>query len=211
MFIINMEKTITITKESKDEGQNKLLVERKIKELKEEFKKFTQSRVGEMYRILSKIVELKKQTNSRYAPRSLEWDKDLNLTSGNIRYIFSHQYISTRSKELIEEGMINDSAVCFLIFRFKMLREPMWQNKLVKLFLDGEITISQTAEMTMDEIKQLLNGKLEFRTDDKYFISATKTLRSMLVRIKARKNVLDNSKFKEALVKEVEKIREALI
>ena len=199
-----------ITKESKGEFKDRILIEKKIKKLKKEFLKYTKSRVGEMYKILSKIVKLKQKINSGFRPRSLEWEDDIKLNAMQIRYIFSYQYISSYSKKLIEKGLINDSAVCFLIYRFKMLREPQWQNKIVKLFLNGKITISQSSEMTREELVLLLNGKFKFKTDDKYLISATKTLRSILVRIKQRKNIINKSKYKKNLIQAVNKLGKEL-
>ena len=205
-----MSKTKLETKELKDEFRNKLATERKIKELKEEFRKFTKSKVGEMYRILSAIVKLKQLTNKRYRLRSLEREKGIDLSSQQIRYISSFQYMSSYSKNLVEKGIIKDSAVCFLIHRWGILQQPQWQNKAIKMFVEGKLTISQTAEMKQKDFLSFLNGKYKFSTDEKYLISATKTLRSMLFRIRQRGKIISNSKYKEGLLRELERLRKEI-
>lgn len=185
-------------------------VNRKIAELKKEFTQFTSSRVGAMYKILNEIVKLKQQTNPKYMSRSLEWEKDMDLGAMQIRYIFTHQYLSSYSKKLINEGLITDSTVCFLIFRFKFLREPEWQNKVVDKFLAGQIRISWCSEMTQEEIKLLLNDKFEFKLDERYFLSAVKNLSSILSRIRERKHLIKNSRFRKRMLEKAIKIIEEL-
>jgi len=187
--------------------EDKKIINQRIEELKKEFKKFTSNRIGEMYKILSKIVEIRKQENRRYAPRSLEWEKDLNLNSMQIRYIFSYQYISGMSERLIEEGKITDTAVCCLIYRFSFLKEPQWQNRMVQKYLNKEIRISESAEMGVNELKDFLLGKKIIRKDDKYILTATKTLRSMSSRLRKKQDVLKKSKHKKSLLYQINELK----
>ena len=205
-----MNKTKLIFKNFKLQFTEQQAINRKIAELKKEFTQFTSSRVGSMYKILNEIIKLKQQTNPKYAPRSLEWEKDMNLGAMQIRYIFTHQYLSTYSKKLINEGLITDSTICFLIFRFKFLREPEWQNKVVDKFLAGQIRISWCSEMTQEEIKLLLNDKFEFKLDERYFLSAVKNLSSILSRIRERKHLIKDSRFRARMLEKANKLVEEL-
>ncbi len=177
-----------------------ILIKAKIKALKEEFKKHSTFRVREMYNILSEIVRLRHLTKKSYRARSLEFEKGLHLHSYQIRYIFSIQHISTESKRLVKKGRIKESTVCYLIFRNKLFREATLQNKLVQAHLQGKITSAEISELKGSEIKDFLTNKKNFRTNDHYFLAATKTLRSMLCRIKKKQTLLKKSQWKKGLV-----------
>jgi hypothetical protein len=174
-------------------------INKQILELKKEFKKYTNNRIGEMYRILSKLVQLNKLKDKHYAPRSLEWEKDLNLNSVQIRYIFAYKYFSFYAKKLVEEEKIEEKTICFLIWRFSILRKEVLQNKLIDLYLKGDIKISELGWMNANEILGLINGK-RILVKDRYLISGNKSICSLLSRLKQREVNTSNSKFKQELI-----------
>lgn len=193
-----------MTKQRRDEALNKLAVELKIRGLVKLFKRKQNNEIGELYNILSQIVKLKKSINSRYTDRSLEWEEGIKLPSSKIRYIFSYQYFSDKSKQLVAEDKIEDRTICFLIWRFAFLRESMFQNQMVKLYLDGQITISQIGEMCETEIRESLRtGKVVLKEKEKYLISACKTIRALRARLKMRKMSEEDTPYKEKLIREI--------
>jgi hypothetical protein len=186
-------------------------INKQILQLKKEFRKYTSGRVAEMYRILNNIVILKKLTNSRYAPRSLESETDMNLTAVEIRYVFSYKYFSDNSKKLVEENKIKDKTICFLIWRYGFLRNFIYQDKLVKLYLKGEIKISELGWMNSTEIKEMINtGKLILEKE-RYLISANKSICSILSRLKQRDVYLSNSKHKQEVLNSIDNLKKYLL
>ena len=117
--------------ESTDEETNVELINKKIYELKKEFIKKKYNHIGNLYKILSEIIKLKQYTNPDYRPRSLEWEKDIELTAMQIRYIFSYQYISSYAEKKVNLGLITDTMMCHFLATSSLLRESQWQNKLV--------------------------------------------------------------------------------
>lgn len=202
-----------ITRERLNLSKEYSQMRKKIKELKQEFKKFNDSRVKEMYRILTEIVKIKRAlpensgVGKNYTMRSLEWEEDLNLTSMEIRYISAYIFISDYGVEKVQQGFINDTTICHFLAISSLLREEKWQNKLIDLVIAKKIKVSQVSELTREELKLFLQGKLKIRQDDKYFLTATKTLRSMKKRILERKELLSNSMFKTNLINAINELR----
>jgi hypothetical protein len=183
-----------------DDFKNSLEIKRKIQDLKKEFLRYTKNRISVMYNILSEIVKLKKIANKRYAPRSLEWETDLNLNASQIRYIFSYEHFTDYGKKLVSDGKMDEKTICFLIWRFKFLRnEPTNQNKLINLYLKGDVLVSEMGWMNEEEIRSLLKGK-KILTNDRYLISANKSIASILSRLKQRNVDKSNSKHKKELI-----------
>jgi hypothetical protein len=153
-----------------------------------------------MYEILNEIVKLKKETNNKYAPRSLEWESDLNITGDDIRFIFAYQYITDYTKSKIQEGLIDDYMICRALKSSSILRNPMRQNSFVNKVINKEVKPSMISEFRTSEIKLLTEGKLKLKQDDNYFFVATKTIRSIKCRIKQRQHLLNESPFRNELI-----------
>lgn len=188
------------TKESEDEEKNLEAINKKILELKKEFRKENYNHIGHLYNILSKIVKLKQYSNPNYAPRSLEWERNINLNAMQIRYIFSYQYISSYAKDKVRKGLISDASICHFLAVSSLLRESRWQNKLVDKILKGNMRVSEVSELTKDELRLSLTGKLKIREDDQYLLTATKSLRSILGRLNDRKEIISNSPYRNNLL-----------
>jgi len=180
-------------------------INKQISELKKEFRKYTNHRIGEMYRILSKLVQLNKLKDKRYAPRSLEWEKDLNLNQVQIRYIFAYEYFSDYAKKLVEEEKIEEKTICFLIWRYRILRKHELQNKLIDLYLANKVKVSELGWMNSTEILGVINGK-RILVKDRYLISANKSIVSLISRLKQRNVNTSNSKFKRELISVVKNL-----
>ena len=194
------------TKEVIDEEENLKLINFKIMSLKEEFNRHTYNHIGNLYSILSEIVKLRKYSNQNYTPRSLEWEDDLKLTAMQIRYIFSYKYISTYAENKVRNGEITDAAICHFLAVSSLVRESQWQNRLVDKIIKEKIKVSEVSELTKEELKLFLLGKLKIRKDDKYFLSATKSLRSMLTRLESRKNLLRKSPYSTNLINSIKNL-----
>ena len=194
-----------ITKATLDFQKQYALIRNKISELKKQFHKFHQGRMGELYNLCNEIVELKKAlpenrgVGKRYTFRSLEWEEGLGLTSMDIRYIQAYIFISDYAKNCVKKGLINDTTICHFLAVHSLLREDEWQDKLVDMIIKKDIKVSQVSELTRDELKLFLQGKLKKRISDDYFFTATKTIRSIRKRIAERGHLLSKSNFSDNL------------
>jgi hypothetical protein len=186
-------------------------INKQILLLKKEFRKYTTGRVSEMYRILSKIVSLKRLTDLRYAPRSLENEKDMKLTAVEIRYVFSYKYFSENSKKLVEDNKIEDKTICFLIWRYGFLRNFAYQDKLVSMYLKNEIRISELGWMNSTEIKNLIDTGNKVLETDRYLISSNKSICSILSRLKQRNVCVSKSKHKQEVINSLENLKRYLL
>ena len=195
-----------ITKESESEEDNIKAINKKIVELKKEFRSRTYNHIGNLYKILSEIVKLKQYSDPNYKVRSLEWENDLELTAMQVRYIFSYQYISTYTEKKVKQGLITDGAICHFLAVSALLRKSRWQNKLVDKIIGEKMKVSEVSELTKEELKLFLRGKLKIRKDDKYFLTATKSLRSMYTRLNDRKHLFDNSPYSKNLINSIKKL-----
>jgi len=182
-----------------------------IKELKKEFNKRKYNHIGQLYELLDKIVKLRQKTISRYTERSLELEEGIELKASEIRYIFAYQYLSSYAREKVLQGLIDDTTVCHFLAVSSLLRSPEWQNKLIDKIISDKIRISQISELTLEEIKLFLQDKLELRTDDKYFLSVTKSLRSMKNRIEERKHLINDSPYKDNLINAIKELNKLVI
>jgi len=183
-------------------------IEKQIRKLKEEFRRVRYERVEIMYNILSKIISLRKQTNSKYGVRSLRSEKDINLTYSQLRLIFSFKWITENTKKIIKENNISDTSICFMLWRFKFLRESQWQSKLVKRFINNEISQTELSEFTADDLKKFLISGKKIKTNEKYLITSIKTLSAMRSRFKNYKIL--NSDLKNKLKKQLNNFLEDL-
>ena len=93
-----MIKTKLITKELTADFKNKIAIERKIKELKDQFAHRHYDKIKEMYNILSKIVELKRELGFKFNNFHLTEEDGINLNYSHIRYIFSIEHFSLKIK-----------------------------------------------------------------------------------------------------------------
>lgn len=205
-----MSKLKLITKEKKNDERNLFAVKKKIVELKKRYMRGKYNHVGELYEILSKLVKLKQVEDSKYTPRSLEWEKDLKITSGEIRFIFAYKYISSYAKEKIKEGLIDDVIICNALAHSSLLRDINYQNKFIDKLIKNEIKIGACSELTKEELGLFLMDKLKVRKDEDYFLSAIKSLRSMKNRIKDRKNLLKNSVYRDNLISAIRGLNELI-
>lgn len=196
------------TKAVIEEEDNLELINKKISKLKDEFSRHTYNHIGHLYSILSEIVKLKKYSIPHYTQRSLEWEKGLKITSMQIRYIFSYQYICPYTEKKVKENLINDATVCHFLSVSKLLRESRWQIKLVDKIINEDIKIGEISELTIDELKLFLLGKLKIRKDDKYLLSSTKTLRSILLRLKEREKIMETSPYSENLFNAIKNLND---
>lgn len=199
------------TKLSEDEEKQVLSVNKRIRELKKLYTKKVFGHISEVYKILDEIVRLKKYSNPRYAPRSLEWEEDLNINAQQIRYVFAYKDICKYAQEKVDEGLIDDSTICHFLATSSILREEYWQKKLIDKLLKKQIKIGEVSELTQNELKLFLQDKLTLRTSDKYFFTATKTLRSILKRLRDRSNLLEKSPFKDNLYNAIISLNELIL
>lgn len=183
-----------------DEKHNLLEITKKIRQLKMQFMKRKCNRIKELYETLSEIVKLKKALDPKFEPRSLEWEEDLKISSWEIRYIFAYKFITPKTMEKINAGLLEDSSVCHFLAQSSLLRQEPWQGLLINKMIKGKIGVGEISELKMDELKLFLEDKLKLRTDDKYFYSMTKSLRTMLVRLKERENLIEKSPYAPHLI-----------
>ena len=201
-----------VTRQQLDYSREYVQIRNKIDSLKKEFRKYSHGRMGELYRILTEIVELKRALpenrgfGKTYKMRSLEWEEDLGITAMEIRYISSYIFISDYGKECVEKGLIHDSTICHFLAVHALLRQEKWQNILIDKVIKEKIKVSQVSELTKAELILFLEGKLEKRMSDDYFFTATKTIRSVNKRILERKHLLKGSNFSKHLLSSVEKL-----
>jgi len=193
----------------RDEEQN-ILINRKIIELKQLFRRRKYNRVGQLYEVLNELVKLKQKTNPRYAPRSLENEEGINLTGSQIRYIFAYQYICEYTKKKVLEGKIDDSTVCHALAVSSRLREIQWQIRFVDKLINKEIKPSSISELNQEEIKNVLLDKEEITESDNYFLSATKSLRNIKDRIEKRKHLLKGSLYEKNLINSIKNLSKLL-
>ena len=205
-----MIKTKLITKELTVDFKNKIAIKRKIKELKDQFAHRHYDRIKEMYNILSKIVELKRELGLKFNNFHLTEEDGINLNYSHIRYIFSIEHLSPKSKRLIKERKITDSTVCTMIWKFNFLREPQWQDKLVDFYLQGKMRMSELGEFSREGLQDFLNGKETISLSQRYLISATKTIRSMSSRIRNKEISIKDKRYVEALKRAVKNLEESL-
>lgn len=194
------------TREKIDEHRNLISINKRIRDIQLEVKKLSINRISELYKLLSEYIKLKRVTNKRYGLNTLSFDPDLKIGQTNVRYIFSYKYLSSYTKRLIEEEKIEESTACFITFKFAFLREAGWQNKIINLFLDKKITISQLAELNKQEIKNIILGEKVISDKERYFISTTKTLRSILIRLKKEEKELQKYSHLDSLRNTVKEI-----
>lgn len=199
-----------ITKESKQKESNLFAINQRIKELKREFRKKTYGHVGELYEILNKLVQLKKETNPRYTERSLEYEEGIDLKGSQIRYIFAYRYITPYTRKKVEEGLIDDSTICHALATSSLLREIQWQKKFVDKLINKEIKPSAISEIKKEEIKNVLLDKKEITESEDYFLYATKNLRNIKKRIEERKHLLNNSLYKENLFNAIKSLNDLM-
>jgi len=183
-----------------------ILINKKIEELKDKYRRVRFGQIGEIYKILNELVKLKKATNSRYTERSLEWEKDLNLTDSDIRVIFAYPYISDYGEKMVREGKIFDYIICKAIRTNTLFREVQWQNKYIKGLISKEFKSSELFELKKENIKRVLTGKEVINDYDSYFKSVLKSIRDTRNRLSIRKKELKSSVFKDELIKEVENL-----
>lgn len=201
-----------VTKASLDSSRQYAKIRDRIKELKKELHKYHTGRMENLYNICYELVQLHRAlpensgVGKRYTFRSLEWETDLGLTSMDIRYIESYIFISDYGKKCVKKGLITDTAICHFLAISSLLREEKWQNKLIDLIIANKIKVSQVSELTKEELKLFLQGKLKKRISDDYFFTATKTIRSIEKRILERKNLLTKSNFSRHLFRSVESL-----
>jgi hypothetical protein len=201
-----------VTKQVLDNSREYSKIRTKIKELKLELNRFHQNKMGELYKICEEIVRLKQAlpenrgVGKRYTFCSLEWENDIGLSSMDIRYIQSYKFISDYGKKCVSNNLITDTAICHFLAISSLLREEKWQNKLIDLVIAKKIKTSQVSELTKEELKLFLEGKLKRKISDDYFFTATKTLRSITIRIKERKHLFHKSNFSNNLFRSIENL-----
>lgn len=198
-----------------DIKRNDELVREKIKELKTELKKFTTSRIGTLHRICTELVNLRRSLpgnrGKRYTIRSLEWEKDLNLTQQELRAIQSYVFLSDYSKVCINKGLIRDSTVCHFLVMSSLLRERKYQDKLVKMVIENKVRMSYINELTKDELRLFLLGKLKRKNDNPLLINSVKTIRSLTSRLRAQKELLaKDSIYRKHLILSVNNLKKYL-
>ena len=199
-----------ITRESREKEKNLFSINEKIQELKKDFRKKTYGHVGELYEILYKLVQLKKETNKRYTERSLEWEDGIDLKGSQIRYIFAYKYLCSYSKKKVEEGLIDDNTICHALAISSLLREPQWQKSYVDKIINKEITPSSISEINKEEIKNVLIGKNQITESDAYFLAASKALRNIKLRMEKREHLLNSSLHKQSFINSLNSLTKAV-
>lgn len=206
-----------VTRYNQDLVRSNSQIREKIHELKQELRKYTTSRIGELYSICEELVRLKSAlpenigVGKRYTFRSLEWEEDLDLSSMDIRYIQAYGFISNYGKQCVAKGLLQDTTICHFLAISSLLRETPYQDKLIDLIIERKIRISEVSELTRGELVLFLEGKLKKRKDDTYFLSSAKTLRSMLSRLKQREELLKSDNiYKTHLISSVNNLKKYL-
>ncbi len=179
------------------------LINKRITELKKKYKKVKFAHIGELYKTLNEIVNLRKKTNSRYTERSLENEKGLNISANDIRVFFAYPYISDYGHKMIEEGKIEDIIICRAIRNWKDIRDIKWQNKYIEGYINGDFIPSSLSELNKENVRRVLLKKTILGSHDSYFKAVLKSLRNTKARLKKREKALITSPFKEELRKEV--------
>lgn len=198
-----------ITKELTEDFKNKQLIEKRIAALKEDFMGKRYSRTKGMYEILRNIIKLKRELGLDYKISHLVKEEGLKLNHAQIRYIFSIEYLSSKSKTMIKEKQIMDSTVCAMIWRFRFLREAQWQDKLVEAYLKGDITMGEVGELNVQDLKHFLKTGKKLYSNERYLITASKTLRGMASRLNRHK-IDKKSDYYKHLITSVKKLEMVL-
>ena len=160
-------------------------IEKQIRNLKEDLRRVRYSKIEMIYNILSKIIQLRKQQNSKYGVKSLVNEDGINLTTSQLRLIFSFPFLSSKTKQLVREGKLSDTIACFMLWRFRFLKEIQWQDRVIKFYLAGKIKASEIGEMNEKDLKHFLLTGNRIKTGDKYALSVLKTISSISSRIKS--------------------------
>jgi hypothetical protein len=175
---------------AQQEFRNRLDVSRRINQIKAELRKYTSTRIKELYNLLDEFVRLKHSEKNRYTWRSLEHEHDLGLSGSQIRYIYSYKFILPPIHKMIDAGKVSESQVCHLIHRFGFLKEEQWQVRMIHAFRAGKIKMSYASELNEQQTKDVLLGRGQPTVADKRLISFTKTVRSF-------SSVLNSMKIKD--------------
>lgn len=194
--------------------QKAVETEQRIEELKEKLKQVHGKYLLSVYVVLKEIFDLRIAQIPSYTLFDLAREKGIEQKPHHVHYLFGFMYMSKTTKKLLEEGKLKPSTVLTIIASAKRFRDPIKQDGLVDLYLNGMLTTTEIAKYDSYHLLQMVESDTHMTNKNKidlHLVYNTKTLKNMAEKYgkdlepMQKKKLKDN--FKE-FAKEVAKIVE---
>jgi len=168
--------------------------DKRIEELKKQLKKVHKDYYKKVYYILKEILQIRKQQMKGYGESKLSTEKGINLTCHQISYIFGYRFVSTFTLKEIEKGRLKVSTALIIIKQNIKFREPTYQNKVVKMYLDGKLKTTEIGRVGAETIlSHVISGK-EISLANKQLIHYSFYTQEMMKTINSKRNLFSDEK-----------------
>lgn len=182
---------VTLKREKSVDVQVEILIER-LKQVQESY-------FEEMYTILNQILRLRQNQIKNYKARSIAKERGINLTDGQIAYIFGYKYITPFTLDKIERGVFKVSTTLFLIKQDIRFQIPEYQNKVVDMFIKGKINTSEISRLSFESIITGQITKRDISLSNKQAVKIEEKLLDILKDIRIRKNQITDKQVLKAI------------
>lgn len=167
-------------------------IDKKIEELKVKLNKIYDNYYEEIYTILLQILKLRQQQIKGYSVSNLAREKNINLSSHQITYIFNYKYISKKSKKLISQKKIKSSTLLYIIRQNLKFRKPKYQDKAVKMYLNKKISTRGIQKLKYERIFNKKQKSEATNTALTQFVNAYNTLSTLNMLVKDKGYLIKN-------------------
>ena len=185
-------------------------IEEEIRELKKDLKSIQHDFQKRVYLILKRIMELRRTQIKKYGLGGLSREKDIGMTIHQIMYIFGYEYISDYTMQKIDSGQLKLSTALYIIKQDLRYREPIYQNKIVQMYLDGKL---KTTEISRLSIEILFDNVLKDREIDianKQLINISFSIQDFMKTIRSKRNLFSDKKTIRYLINQIDRLKELL-
>lgn len=172
-------------------------IEEKIKELIKRLDKVEDDYYLSVYKILKQILELRQSHISNYKIATLSHEEGIKYSPQQVLYLFTFDYATPRSWELINSGKLRASTFIFIMRRSTQFRNSKIQDKLIEKYMDGELTSSMISHLNSQQILHFVDSSNEMSDYDKIVLETLYALRRINNKIIRSKKLFENSAYKK--------------
>lgn len=185
-------------------------VDSQVEELIKQLKNVQESYYERLYAILKSIIVLRQKQIKNYGQTSLSREIGIDLTSHQIAYIFGYEAISSYTKSQITNGKLKLSSALFIIRQDKRYRNAFFQDKVVKMYLEGKLLTTEISRLSNDIIFGKVKSNTEITKANKQLVRMTYSIQEYMKVVKSKKNLFSDKKSIGYLINQLDRFRSLL-
>ena len=182
----------------------------RIEKLKKLLKGVQEDYQRKVYFILKEILDLRKTQIKKYSLGGLSREKGINLTIHQIMYIFGYEYISSFTKDKIDKGQLRLSTALFIIKQDLRFREPIYQNKAVKMYMDGRLKTTELSRLSAAIIFDNVIFDKEIDKANKQLINMSFSIQEYMKLVKSKQNLFSDRKTIRYIINQLKRFEDLL-